>query len=127
LSIEVTGLVEGSRYRFKVSHFDNSANESAFTYKEFITKKQVGTMQLKVSDDLLSIPIYDMTSGVLGSRAYRVALSDTLVGCYELVETTDLSASPMRVVTAGGIKSMAYSGTHNVIEDDFMSTLFAEL
>lgn len=104
----VTGLVPGARYRYTVTYHDNVGNESFFTYKEFITKKQVGEDHIKNNaGQVVVVPLYDPASGVLGNKAYRKALNNGVVGCYELVPTTDPNAAHIHVQTSTGIMSLS--------------------
>ncbi|OMF12346.1 hypothetical protein BK127_23025 [Paenibacillus sp. FSL H7-0331] len=108
LSKTVTGLIPGKRYRYTVSYTDNSNNIGSFTYKEFITKKQIGTSKLKTaSGGVINLPIYALSSGVLGSKACRVAVAGGTIGCYELVLPTDPNASAKRIYTSQGTYAIA--------------------
>lgn len=102
----VTGLVQGARYRYTVTYHDMAGNESFFTYKEFVTKKQIGTYRLKTAAGIISLPVYDPASGVLGTKAIRLKTANG-VGCFELVDVTDPNASPIRVRTSIGTKALS--------------------
>lgn len=103
----VTGLVAGTRYRYTVTYHDNAGNESGYTYKEFITKKQVGTRKIHKSTGDIILPVYDIASGVLGSKAYRTRCAGGITGCYELVSISDPNASPERINTPQGIRAIS--------------------
>ncbi|MFD0679952.1 MULTISPECIES: Ig-like domain repeat protein [unclassified Paenibacillus] len=107
LEKNITGLKAGGRYRYTVIHFDNAGNASSYTYREFATKKKIGEKRIKAGGTTISLPIYDPQSGVVGSTARRITLSGGVVGCYELVATTDVNASPMRLTTTQGIKAIS--------------------
>ncbi|MBE1444181.1 DNRLRE domain-containing protein [Paenibacillus sp. OAS669] len=100
----VTTLIPGTRYRYTVKHFDQAQNESAYTYYEFVTKKKIGEVSLGGTTSHL--PVYDMNSGVLGSKELRIALPSG-TGCFELVSTSDASASALRLMTSQGIKALS--------------------
>lgn len=100
----VTTLIPGTRYRYTVKHFDQAQNESAYTYYEFVTKRKLG--EISLSGTASSLPIYDMNSGVLGSKELRIA-GPFGTGCFELVATSDASASALRVATSQGIKAVS--------------------
>jgi hypothetical protein len=106
-SKSITGLKEGTRYRYTVTYHDNAGNESAYTYREFVTKKKIGEYRIGKGSGMVSIPIYDPSSGVLGSKAVRTAIADGTVGCFETVELTDPLASPIRISMPQGIKALS--------------------
>ncbi|UQZ84030.1 GBS Bsp-like repeat protein [Paenibacillus konkukensis] len=102
----VTTLTPGTRYRYTVKHFDMAQNESAYSYYEFVTKKKIGEYRIAGKNGTVSLPVYDPSSGVLGSKALRVGLSSG-IGCFELVSISDTNASPVRVQTPQGARSIS--------------------
>ncbi|MEK3725282.1 GBS Bsp-like repeat-containing protein [Paenibacillus sp. FSL H8-0034] len=102
-----TGLKAGQRYRYTVTYHDKAGNESSYTYKEFITKKQIGTRKIHKADADIMLPIYALDSGVLGSKSYRIACGSGVVGCYELVDPSDPNASSERINTPQGVKALS--------------------
>ncbi|WP_088832648.1 DNRLRE domain-containing protein [Paenibacillus tyrfis] len=100
----VSKLKPGVRYRYTVTHFDKAGNESAYTYREFVTKKQIWAMQYKAGLAQLSLAIYDPDSGVLGSKALRIA-TPAGIGCFELVGT-DVTMTNFRVQTPQGVRTI---------------------
>ncbi|GAA4828105.1 hypothetical protein GCM10023310_01030 [Paenibacillus vulneris] len=104
----VNGLKPGTRYRYTVTYHDKAGNESSYAYREFVTKKKVGEFVVGgKSGSKIALPVYDPTSGVLGSKAYRVGVKSGAIGCFELVATTDPSASPYRVSTPQGLRAIS--------------------
>ncbi|OXM86452.1 DNRLRE domain-containing protein [Paenibacillus rigui] len=106
ITLSVSGLKQGARYRYTVTHYDKSGNESAYTYKEFVTKKKIGECHIQKAGQRITLPVYDLASGVNGSKALRTKVS-VGIGCFELVPTTSTSASPFRVATPQGIKAIS--------------------
>lgn len=105
LSYAVTGLLEGVRYRYTVAHFDNAGNQSGFTWREFYTKKKIGEFHVgSKTNTALAVPVYDPQT--IPYSAARIE-ANGIVGCFELVDTTATNASPERVATPYGIKSIA--------------------
>ncbi|SFL09869.1 Ig-like domain (group 3) [Paenibacillus sp. 1_12] len=102
-----TGLKAGQRYRYTVAYHDKAGNESSYTYKEFITKKQIGSRKIHNAGVDIMLPVYALDSGVLGSKSYRVACGGGVVGCYELVDPSDPNASSERINTPQGVKALA--------------------
>ncbi|MCU6794156.1 DNRLRE domain-containing protein [Paenibacillus sp. WQ 127069] len=102
-----TGLKAGQRYRYTVTYHDKAGNESSYTYKEFITKKQIGARKIHKADADIMLPIYALDSGVLGSKSYRIACGSGVVGCYELVDPSDPNASSERINTPQGVKALS--------------------
>ncbi|KEQ25589.1 GBS Bsp-like repeat-containing protein [Paenibacillus tyrfis] len=100
----VNNLKPGVRYRYTVTHYDKAGNESAYTYREFVTKKQIWAMQYKAGLAQLSLAIYDPNSGVLGSKALRIA-TPAGIGCFELVGT-DVTMTNFRVQTPQGVRTI---------------------
>ncbi|WP_127485514.1 DNRLRE domain-containing protein [Paenibacillus ehimensis] len=106
LETNVSTLKPGARYRYAVAHYDKSGNQSSYTWFEFVTKKKIGEYRTKAGAAILSLPVYDPASGVLGSKALRCGTKSG-VGCFELVSPTDPSASPFRIQTHQGIQAIA--------------------
>lgn len=102
----ITDLTPGKRYRYTVVYQDNANNESAYSYFEFVTKKQIGTLKIKTDHTVLALPIYDPNSGVSGQKVLRIQTPNG-IGCLELVEVTHNAASPIRVKTSSGIVSVS--------------------
>ncbi|MGF9913751.1 DNRLRE domain-containing protein [Paenibacillus ehimensis] len=96
-----SNLKPGVRYRYTVKHFDKAGNESAYTWREFVTKRKIGEMQYQAGLAQLSLSIYDPESGVLGSKALRIA-TPAGIGCFELV-ATNVNHNNFRIQTASGI------------------------
>ncbi|KPV56411.1 hypothetical protein QJ48_27855 [Paenibacillus sp. A3] len=106
LETRVSNLKPGARYRYTIAHYDKSGNQSSYTWFEFVTKKKIGEYRTKAGAAILSLPVYDPASGVLGSKALRCGTTSG-VGCFELVSPTDPSASPFRIQTHQGIQAIA--------------------
>ncbi|TBL71368.1 Ig-like domain repeat protein [Paenibacillus thalictri] len=102
----ITGLLKGQRYMYTVAHYDNAGNQSAYTWREFITKKKIGEARISNSSTSLSLPVYDLTSGVSEPKSLRTATTAG-TGCFELVSVNDVLASPLRVQTPQGVKAIA--------------------
>lgn len=67
---------------------------------EFYMLKQVG---------VLTLPLYDPTIGMEGKNQLRVYSGEEAgIGCLELVATDDPMASPLRVMTGSGVRSVSY-------------------
>nr|WP_285854566.1 GBS Bsp-like repeat-containing protein [Paenibacillus elgii] len=103
LEYRVTELKPGTRYRYTFIHQDKAGNESSFTWRDFVTKKKIGEFQLEVEGaTVLTFPIYDPESGVLGSKALRIAIAAG-IGCFELFGA---DVNPFKVQTAKGIMTI---------------------
>ncbi|GAA3410337.1 fibronectin type III domain-containing protein [Paenibacillus hodogayensis] len=103
----ITGLTPGKRYRYTVTYHDKSGNESAYTYFEFVTKKQIGAYSISTRTGRVTLPLYDPLSGVVGPTPIRACNSAGAVGVFELVSTTEATASPVRVGTPSGIRAIS--------------------
>ncbi|MFB0840946.1 Ig-like domain repeat protein [Paenibacillus oleatilyticus] len=104
LEKQVFGLKPGARYRYTLTHYDKAGNESAYTWREYITKKKIGEIELEDANRKLTFPIYDPESGVLGSKALRIAIAAG-IGCFEL-SSAGVSLNPFMVQTAKGIMTI---------------------
>ncbi|MEF3302385.1 Ig-like domain repeat protein [Paenibacillus sp. GYB003] len=103
----ITGLTPGKRYRYTVIYYDNAGNQSAYTFFEFVTKKQIGSYPISASGGVINLPLYDPVSGVTGPIPIRATNSAGIIGALELVSITDPKASPVRVSTAAGIRAIS--------------------
>ncbi|XOK62648.1 DNRLRE domain-containing protein [Paenibacillus elgii] len=101
----VNKLKPGVRYRYTVTHYDKAGNESAYTWREFVTKKQIWAMQYQAGLAQLSLSIYDPESGVLGSKALRIA-TPAGIGCFELVNPGGDAMCNFRIQTPQGVKTI---------------------
>ncbi|MFH5187082.1 DNRLRE domain-containing protein [Paenibacillus sp. TAB 01] len=106
LTLAVNGLKQGARYRYTVTQYDKSGNESSYTYKEFVTKRKIGEYRIQKSGQLLSLPVYDPNSGINGPKTLRTSVTAG-IGCLELVPVNDPNASPIRLVTSQGVKAIS--------------------
>ncbi|KEQ22887.1 GBS Bsp-like repeat-containing protein [Paenibacillus tyrfis] len=103
-----SNLNPGVRYRYTVKHFDKAGNESAYTWREFVTKKKIGEIYVPLSPiKFIILPLYDPQSGVLGSKEIRSTISNGVIGCFETVQIRDPSASKVKAQTSQGIRAIA--------------------
>lgn len=107
VTANIYDLIPGRRYRYTAAHYDNADNQSAYTWREFVTKKVVGEYKLQKAGQLITLPIYDPASGVYGSTGLRIK-TGSISGCFELVPTSNSNASPLRVSTSQGIRAVSY-------------------
>ena len=104
----VSTLGAGKRYRYTIKYIDVAGNESAYTWREFVTKKKVGEIHYgDKSSGVFAIPIYDPNSGVAGPKSVRIGDRNSLAACFELVSITDPNATPFRVATNQGVMAIS--------------------
>ncbi len=109
-SIGAPSSISDNTFDFNLStpptiYQDNQAMAILFT-GSILLKTQIGTFKIETTSGLLDIPIYDPAVGMDGKSQLRISLAGS-VGCFELVDVTDANASPLRVNTTGGIKSIS--------------------
>lgn len=104
---QVFDLEPGARYRYTVTQYDKAGNESAYTYKEFVTKRIVGHYHVRTGpNETITIPLYDPSSGVHGEKTVRIGVSGG-VGCFELLSVNDANAVPIHISTPHGLRAVA--------------------
>lgn len=96
-SYTVSGLTPGAQYRITVAQYDIAGNQGNFTWQTFTTKKKIGEYHFEGAS-LIVLPVYDPASGVI-HKDIRVETQSGIIGCFELVPTTDPNASPIRIKT----------------------------
>ncbi|MFB6366197.1 GBS Bsp-like repeat-containing protein [Paenibacillus elgii] len=102
----VPNLKPGVRYRYTVTHYDMAGNESAYTWREFVTKKRIWEIRYQTGRYPLSLRVYDPESGVPGSKALRIS-TPAGIGCFELVGTDAHHNNFMtRIQTSQGTKTI---------------------
>ncbi|WP_152570693.1 glycoside hydrolase family 78 protein [Paenibacillus tyrfis] len=119
----VFNLKKGTRYRYTVTHYDKAGNESAYTYREFVTKKKIDEIHVRINQEIVALNIYDINSGVLGSTALRIALKDNTIGCFELLPVADSNATPYRIKTKDAIRAIAKGQVIETIKPENHITL----
>jgi hypothetical protein len=70
-----------------------------------VHKSKIGESRIAKNGSTIILPIYDPSVGMAGRDQLRTECKG-LIGCYELVDTTDTKASSVRVQTTAGTKAI---------------------